>query len=98
MDAFHEEDERIVGHAADSCPYKGLASHYDIAGARRAAWSYEDAWTEVRRVSGMVSFEPDEVEVRLDGVRLRLEPGQNVVSHGVDRNLDLDETTAVRKT
>ncbi|MGW1208270.1 DUF427 domain-containing protein [Streptomyces sp. NPDC002499] len=158
MDAFYEEDERIVGHAADSyhrvdirrtsrhlvvrsgdrivadttvplvlyesgfaprwyvpradvdesaltpvdgqtfCPYKGLASYYDIAGARRAAWSYEDAWTEVRRVSGMVSFEPDEVEVRLDGVRLRLEPGQNVVSHGVDRNLDLDETTAVRKT
>ncbi|MEU9662935.1 hypothetical protein [Streptomyces chartreusis] len=39
----------------------------------------------------MVSFEPDEIEVSLDGVRLRLEPGQNVVSHGVDRNLDLDE-------
>ncbi|MEU8849458.1 DUF427 domain-containing protein [Streptomyces sp. NPDC048564] len=157
MDAFYEEDERIVGHAADSyhridirqtsrhlvvrsgeqvladtirplvlyesgfaprwyvprgdvdgsaltpvegqtfCPYKGLASYYDIAGAHRAAWSYEDAWTEVRRVSGLVSFEPDEVEVRLDGVRLRLEPGQNVVSHGVDRNLSLDETTAVRQ-
>lgn len=60
------------------------------------AWSYEDAWTEVRRVSGQVSFEPDEIEVQLDGVRLRLEPGQNVVSHGVDRNLALDETTAVR--
>jgi uncharacterized protein (DUF427 family) len=157
MDAFYEEDERIVGHAADSyhridirktsrhlvvrsgdrvvadttrplvlyesgfaprwyvpradvdesalnaaqgqtfCPYKGLAGYYDIAGARRAAWSYEDAWTEVRRISGMVSFEPDEIEVRLDGVRLRLEPGQNVVSHGVDRNLDLDETTDVSR-
>ncbi|WP_217576168.1 DUF427 domain-containing protein [Streptomyces sp. GbtcB7] len=157
MDAFYEEDERIVGHAADSyhridirstsrhlvvrsgdrvvadttrplvlyesgfaprwyvpradvdesaltpaegqtfCPYKGLASYYDIAGAHRAAWSYEDAWTEVRRVSGLVSFEPDEIEVLLDGMRLRLEPGQGVVSHGVDRNLGLDETTAVRQ-
>lgn len=152
MDAFYEEDERIVGHAADSyhridirqtsrhlvvrsgarivadssrplvlyesgfaprwyvprvdvdgsaltavegqtfCPYKGLAGYYDVAASHpRAAWSYEDAWPEVRRVSGMVSFEPDEIEVHLDGVRLRLEPGQNVVAHGVDRNLDLDE-------
>ena len=157
MDAFYEEDERIVGHAADGyhridirrtsrhlvvrsgervvadttrplvlyesgfaprwyvprtdvdqsaltpaegrtfCPYKGLASYYDIAGARRAAWSYEDAWTEVGRISGTVSFEPDEIEVHLDGVRQRLEPGQTVVPHGVDRNLDLDETTAARQ-
>ncbi|MFG2368285.1 DUF427 domain-containing protein [Streptomyces mirabilis] len=79
------------------CPYKGLASYYDIADAHRAAWSYEDAWTEVRRVDGLVSFEPDEIEVLLDGIRLRLEPGQGVVSHGVDRNLGLDETTAVRQ-
>jgi uncharacterized protein (DUF427 family)/MOSC domain-containing protein YiiM len=114
MEAFYEEDERIVGHAADPyhrvdirqtsrhltvryqdqviadtrrplalyesgfaprwyvprddvdqaalapaegqtfCPYKGLASYYDIGGAHRAAWSYEDAWTEVRRVSGLI--------------------------------------------
>ncbi|MGW7048029.1 DUF427 domain-containing protein [Streptomyces avermitilis] len=158
MDAFYEEDERIVGHAADGyhridirstsrhlvvrsgdpvvadttrplvlyesgfaprwyvpradvdesaltpaegrtfCPYKGLASYYDVAGAHRAAWSYEDAWAEVRRVSGLVSFEPDEIEVLLDGIRMRMEPGQGVVSHGVDRNLSLDETTAVRQT
>jgi len=151
MDAFYEEDERIVGHAADPyhridirqtsrqltvrhqdrviartgrplalyesgfaprwyvpradvdesaltpsegqtfCPYKGLASYYDIAGARRAAWSYEDAWTEVRRVCGLVSFEPDKVEVHLDGTRLRLEPGQAVIPHGVDRELTPDE-------
>ncbi|WP_405866267.1 MULTISPECIES: DUF427 domain-containing protein [unclassified Streptomyces] len=155
MDAFYEEDERIVGHAADNyhridirttsrhlvvrsgdqvvadstrplvlyesgfaprwyvpradvdesaltpvegqtfCPYKGLASYYDIGGAHRAAWSYEDAWSEVGRISGLVSFEPDQIEVHLDGVRQRLEPGQTVVSHGVDRNLDLDETTVV---
>ena len=151
MEAFYEEDERIVGHAADPyhridirqtsrhltvryqdqviadtrrplalyesgfaprwyvprddvdqaaltpadgqtfCPYKGLASYYDIGGARRAAWSYEDAWTEVRRVSGLISFEPDKVEVHLDGARLRLEPGQSVIPHGIDRELTPDE-------
>jgi uncharacterized protein (DUF427 family) len=152
MDAFYEEDERIIGHAADSyhridirqtsrrlvvragdrvvadssrplalyesgfaprwyvpradadesalapapaqtfCPYKGLCSYFDISGARQAAWSYEDAWTEVRRISGLISFEPDKIDVHLDGARLRLEPGQGVIPHGVDRNLSLDET------
>jgi uncharacterized protein (DUF427 family) len=151
MDAFYEEDERIVGHAADPyhridirqtsrhlvvrhegrvvadstrplvlyesgfaprwyvprtdvdsaalvpaegqtfCPYKGLCSYYDIAGAHRAAWSYPDARAEVRRVSGLVSFEPDKVEVLLDGTRLRLEPGQTVIPHGIDRDLTTDE-------
>jgi uncharacterized protein (DUF427 family) len=150
MDAFYEEDERIVGHAADSyhridirqtsrhllvrcgerlvadstrplvlyesgfaprwyvpradieealltpvegqtfCPYKGLASYYDIGDAHRAAWSYENAWTEVARICGLVSFEPDKVTVSLDGARLTLEPGQNVVSHGVDRDLAVE--------
>ncbi|MFF3713132.1 DUF427 domain-containing protein [Streptomyces phaeochromogenes] len=157
MDAFYEEDERIVGHAADNyhridirrtsrhlvvrsgdqviadtvrplvlyesgfatrwyvpradvdtsalipvegrtfCPYKGLAGYYDVAGIHRAAWSYEDAWTEAGRISGLVSFEPDEVEVYLDGIRLRLEPGQTVVPHGVDRNLALEETNTVKQ-
>ena len=73
------------------CPYKGLASYYDIGDARRAAWSYEDAWTEVRRISGLISFEPDKVEVYLDGGRLRPEPGQSVISHGIDRELTPDE-------
>jgi hypothetical protein len=52
---------------------------------------YEDAWTEVQRVSGLVSFEPDKLEVHLDGTRLRLEPGQTVIPHGVDRELTPDE-------
>jgi uncharacterized protein (DUF427 family) len=158
MDAFYEEAERIVGHAADAyhridirqtdrrlsvlcdgrelarsdrplvlyesgfaprwyvprddvdastlaradgqtfCPYKGLASYYDVAGVPKAAWSYEDAWSEVRRISGLVSFEPDKVEVHLDGVRLRLAPGQSVVAHGIDRNLATDEAPNVEKT
>jgi len=157
MDAFYEEDERIVGHAADSyhridirqtsrhlvvesgdrivadstrplalyesgfaprwylprtdvdqsaltpvqdqtfCPYKGLCSYYDIADARRAAWSYEDAWPEVRRISGLVSFEPDKVAVHLDGTRLRLEPGQTVIPHGIDRDLTTGEVNPGRQ-
>jgi uncharacterized protein (DUF427 family) len=153
MDAFYEEDERIVGHAADSyhridirqtsrhlvarsgervvadtnrplalyesgfaprwyvsradidesaltrasgqtfCPYKGLCSYYDVPGAGRAAWSYEDASVEVRRISGLVSFEPEKIEVLLDGTRMRLEPGQSVIPHGVDRELTPDEVS-----
>lgn len=151
MDAFYEEDERILGHAADPyhridirttsrtlevrrqdtvvartehpvvlyesgfaprwyvpradidesrlrpvegqtfCPYKGLCDYYDIGTAHRAAWSYRDAYSEVGRIGGLVSFEPDQVEVRLDGERLETEPGQQVVPHGVDRDLDADE-------
>jgi uncharacterized protein (DUF427 family) len=151
MDAFYEEDERIVGHAADAyhridirptsrhlvvrdgeqviadtqhplalyesgfaprwyvpradidestlkhvegqtfCPYKGIASYYDIGSHKRAAWSYVNAWTEVGRVSNLVSFEPDKIDVYLDGKQLQLEPGQTVIPHGVDRGLDTDE-------
>jgi uncharacterized protein (DUF427 family) len=154
MEAFYEEDERILGHAADSyhridirqssrrlvvrhreriiadtrrplvlyesgfaprwyvpradiddsslarvehrtfCPYKGLCSYYDIGDARLAAWSYPDAYPEVGRVSNLVSFEPDVVCVELDGVRLRLAPGQTVIPHGPDRGLDVAETVS----
>ncbi|MFF3462496.1 DUF427 domain-containing protein [Streptomyces sp. NPDC002619] len=154
MDAFYEEDERILGHAADPyhridiretsrtlevrlgdtvvarsehpvvlyesgfaprwyvpradidearlkpvegqtfCPYKGLCDYYDIGDAHRAAWSYRAAYREVGRIGDLVSFEPDEIEVHLDGKRLELEPGQRVVAHGVDRGLDADEVKA----
>jgi len=151
MDAFYEEDERIVGHAADSyhridirqtsrslivrhhdrviadtrrplvlyesgfaprwyvpradvdesaltsvehqtfCPYKGLCSYYDIGDARLGAWSYREAYSEVSRISGLVSFEPEIVSVQLDDTQLKLEPGQTVVPHGPDRELSVAE-------
>lgn len=151
MDAFYEEDERIVGHAADSyhridirqasrnlvvrhhdrvvadtkrplvlyesgfaprwyvpradidqaalifvehqtfCPYKGICSYYDLGDARLAAWSYREAFSEVGRISDLVSFEPDIVSVEVGGTRLRLEPGQTVIPHGPDRELTVDE-------
>jgi uncharacterized protein (DUF427 family) len=151
MDAFYEEDERVVGHAADSyhridirqtsrslivrhhdrviadtrrplvlyesgfaprwylpradvdesslthvahqtfCPYKGLCSYYDIGDARLGAWSYREAYSEVSRISGLVSFEPEIVSVQLDGRQLKLEPGQSVIPHGPDRELSVAE-------
>jgi uncharacterized protein (DUF427 family) len=156
MDAFYEEDERIVGHAADSyhridirqssrnlvvrhrdriiadtrrplvlyesgfaprwyvlradideaaltpvehqtfCPYKGLCSYYDIGDARLAAWSYRDAYAQVGRISDLVSFEPDIVSVQLDGAQLHLEPGQTVLPHGPDRDLDVPAATGTQ--
>jgi uncharacterized protein (DUF427 family) len=158
MDAFYEEDERVVGHAADSyhridirqtsrhlvarhgdrviadttrplalyesgfaprwyvpradvdesaltsargqtfCPYKGLASYYDVGDVGKAAWSYQDAWPEVRRISGLISFEPDKIPVYLDSTRLRLEPGQSVIAHGIDRDLTTDEVAPARRS
>lgn len=151
MDSFYEEDERVLGHAADSyhridirqtsrnllvrhgdhivantsrplalyesgfaprwyvpsddvdmssltvvkhqtfCPYKGFCSYYDIGDARLGAWSYSKAYTEVDRISGLISFEPDVVSVELDGKTLKLEPGQTVVAHGPDRKLTVEE-------
>jgi len=38
-----------------------------------------------------VSFEPEIVTVHLDGAQLHLEPGQDVIPHGPDRNLTVDE-------
>src|SRR4029077_16477041 len=73
------------------CPYKGVCSYYDIGSARLAAWSYRDAYSQVGRISGLMSFEPDLVLVQLDGIQLRLEPGQTVISHGADRDLTVAE-------
>src|SRR5262249_61814920 len=75
------------------CPYKGICSYYDIGEARQAAWTYESAFEEVKRISNFVSFEPDRLLIHLDGKQLILEPGQDVISHGVDRNLTVEETT-----
>ena len=77
------------------CPYKGVASYYDVDGSQNAAWSYRAPFDDTAAIGDLVSFEPDRVEVTLDGERLRLEPGQAVVSHGIDRNLDIGEAGAL---
>jgi uncharacterized protein (DUF427 family) len=147
MDAFYEENERIVGHAADAyhridirstsrhlvvrdgerviadtkhplALYESgfaprwyvpredideselklveLQTFCDIGNRKRAAWCYINAWPEVGRVTNLVSFEPDKIDVYLDGKQLQLEPGQTVIPHGVDRGLETDEV--LRKT
>jgi uncharacterized protein (DUF427 family) len=73
------------------CPYKGMCSYFDVGDARFGAWSYRDPYADVGRIAGLVSFEPDKVDVYLDGKQLHLEPGQTVISHGPDRDLTAAE-------
>jgi uncharacterized protein (DUF427 family) len=75
------------------CPYKGLCSYCDIGEARLAAWSYQEVYAQVGRINDLVSFEPDIVSVQLDGVQLHLAPGQTVIPHGPDRDLDVPAGT-----
>jgi uncharacterized protein (DUF427 family) len=156
MDAFYEEDERVLGHAADPyhridirrssrhlvvrqdgqvvadthaplvlyesgfaprwyvpradvvaealrsvegqtfCPYKGLASYYDVGDARNAAWSYRAPFEEMSRIAELVSFEPDKLTITIDGERLEPVPGQTVLPHGPDRNLSVDEIGGIQ--
>ncbi len=77
------------------CPYKGIASYYDIGDARQAAWSYRAPFDDMAAIGDLVSFEPDRVEVTLDGERLEQEPGQNVTAHGIDRDLTIGEAGAL---
>jgi hypothetical protein len=77
------------------CPYKGTASYYDVGAVHQAAWSYRAPFEDMSAIGDLVSFEPDRVEVTLDGERLELEPGQTVVSHGIDRDLSVGEAGAL---
>jgi hypothetical protein len=38
-----------------------------------------------------VSFNPEKPAITIDGEKLEPAPGQNVISHGPDRNLSVDE-------
>jgi len=78
------------------CPYKGLASYYDIGGARTAAWSYRAPFEEVARIADLVSFYPEKLMITLDGETLEAAPGQNVIAHGPDRNLSVDEIGGIQ--
>ena len=79
------------------CPYKGVASYYDIDGVARAAWSYRAPLQDMAAIGDLVSFEPDRVEVTLHGERFEQEPGQTVVSHGIHRDQSLGGAGALTK-
>jgi hypothetical protein len=78
------------------CPYKGLASCYDVGHARTAAWSYRAPFEEVARIGDLVSFYPEKLTITTDGEKLEEAPGQTVISHGPDRNLSVDEVGGVQ--
>jgi hypothetical protein len=46
-------------------------------------------------IGDLVSFEPDRVDITLDGRRLEPAPGQNVTAHGIDRDLTIGEAGAL---
>lgn len=89
-------EELIPSDLQTFCPYKGIASYFDIEGVPNAAWSYRAPLDEMAAIGDLVSFEPDRVEVTLDGERLDAAPGQTVVSHGIDRDLTIGEVGAIR--
>lgn len=72
------------------------ATYYAVDGVKGAGWSNEKAFTEVERIDTMISFEPDPLEIAVDGVRQHLAPGQAVTAHGLDRGLDADEVNIHR--
>jgi hypothetical protein len=78
------------------CPYKGLASYYNVGEARTAAWSYCDPFEEVERITDLLSFYPEKVTITIDGEKLEPVPGQTVISHGPDRNLSVDEIGGIQ--
>jgi uncharacterized protein (DUF427 family) len=45
------------------CPYKGVASYYTVAGAADAAWVYEEPFSDLTAIRGLLSFAGDGVEV-----------------------------------
>jgi hypothetical protein len=80
----------MMGHAADSCHRIDLRQASRRLVVRHAD---RDAYSQVGRISDLASFEPDIVSVRLDDAQLRLEPGQTVIAHGPDRDLEVPEAT-----
>ncbi|MGN6866792.1 MAG: hypothetical protein ACTHMY_00150 [Solirubrobacteraceae bacterium] len=70
-------------------------AHYDIEGTPNAAWSYRAPLEEMTAIGDLVSFEPDRVEITLNGERLEAAPGQTVVSPGLDRDLTIGEAGAL---
>ena len=49
-----------------ACPYKGWASYWSFGDHPDAAWSYEDPFPDALRISGMLSFWGDGVDVIVD--------------------------------
>ena len=49
------------------CAYKGHATHYDAAGERSIAWSYEDPLHDGLPVKDLIAFYNERVDIEVDG-------------------------------
>jgi uncharacterized protein (DUF427 family) len=49
------------------CAYKGHATHFDVAGERAVAWTYEDPLHDGLPVKGLISFYNERVDIEVDG-------------------------------
>jgi uncharacterized protein (DUF427 family) len=49
------------------CAYKGHAAHFDVAGERAVAWTYEDPLHDGLPVKGLVAFYNERVDIEVDG-------------------------------
>ena len=72
-----------------------MCSYYDIGERRRRPGHTAMRYTEVAAIVGSHLVRARQAIVELDGQRLQLEPGQTVVSHGIDRDLSVSEVQAV---
>jgi uncharacterized protein (DUF427 family) len=52
-----------------TCAYKGHATHWDVAGERAIAWSYELPLNDAVPVRSMVAFYNERVDIDVDGER-----------------------------
>ena len=69
----HEERDDILADLArddghrTTCAYKGQATHWDAAGERAIAWSYELPLNDAMPVRSMIAFYNERVDIEVDG-------------------------------
>jgi len=73
-------DDALVAVPGESrCEWKGVACYYDVvagsARRQRAAWSYEEPFSDFVRMAGHVGFYPSALECYVDDERVRPQPG-----------------------
>jgi uncharacterized protein (DUF427 family) len=67
-DDVSAELTRNDGHRT-TCAYKGHATHWDAAGERAVAWSYELPLNDAMPVRSMIAFYNERVDIDVDGQR-----------------------------
>jgi uncharacterized protein (DUF427 family) len=65
-DDVSAELTRNDGHRT-TCAYKGHATHWDAAGERAIAWSYELPLNDAMPVRSMIAFYNERVDIEVDG-------------------------------